>query len=294
MRIVGSGKGKDCGSFAGAGCNRLTANLIWRPFEFGFSIELKFACRREARVCTHFFPIGSGRKMRRLATVLTFLLVGGVLPRCGVNENYLSKLPETAGTLWLLVNLPRVAPRDQRSHRYLFVTATGHNGNFGGVSGADAVCNASVPAALAGSSNYKALLVDGAARIATATGDLGDGQADWVLEANREYRRADGLSVFTTNAVRLFSFDVFGSGATLSNPVSVSAGSFWTGLSVDWTYMGAAIACNGWTSASAGVSGEVGAGDQTGLAAIHEGAETCNRTTRSVGGAPIGLLCIEQ
>jgi hypothetical protein len=148
-----------------------------------------------------------------------------------------------------------------------------------------------VPATLAGSTNYKALLVDGAARIATATGDLGDGQTDWVLEANREYRRADDRSVFTANAARLFGFS---GGATLANPVSVSGGSFWTGLSVDWTYMGATIACNGWTSSSAGVSGEVGLADQTGAGSIHAGAETCDRTTRTIGGASIGLLCIEQ
>lgn len=228
--------------------------------------------------------------MRRLATLLTFLLIGSILPRCSGSAS--SDDVSSLLLVSLLTNSPRVVPRDQRSHRYLFVTATGHNGNFGGVSGADAVCNASVPATLAGSTNYKALLVDGAARIATATGDLGDGQTDWALEANREYRRADDRSVFTANAARLFGFS---GGATLTHTFGTGAGAFWTGLNIDWTYVGAgAISCNTWSSANAGVSGEFGLADQTGAGSIHAGAETCDRTTRAIGGASIGLLCIEQ
>lgn len=82
-----------------------------------------------------------------------------------------------------------------------------HNGNFTGISGADAYCNSHIPSSLSGTGSYKAMLVDGVNRVATTVGpNSSSGQKDWVFIKNTSYYRPDGKMVFTTNDAGLFDF----------------------------------------------------------------------------------------
>ncbi|HLD45750.1 MAG TPA: DUF1554 domain-containing protein, partial [bacterium] len=64
----------------------------------------------------------------------------------------------------------------------IFVTDATYNGNLGGVAGADALCEADANKPATGT--YKALIVDGVARVACTTANCGGGAGeniDWVL-----------------------------------------------------------------------------------------------------------------
>ncbi|EKO07525.1 PF07588 domain protein [Leptospira interrogans serovar Pyrogenes str. L0374] len=71
------------------------------------------------------------------------------------------------------------------SPTYIFL-APAHHGGLGGIYGADEWCMRKVPADLKGSPyySYKALLADGINRRASVTGNAGDGQINWVLQAS--------------------------------------------------------------------------------------------------------------
>lgn len=76
--------------------------------------------------------------------------------------------------------------------------ATTHDGNFGDVAAADAVCasDANLPT---GGGTYKAL-IGASTRFAPST--------DWPLKASTSYVRSDGKTVIgTTTAARVFSFN---------------------------------------------------------------------------------------
>lgn len=163
-----------------------------------------------------------------------------------------------------------------RSYRYVFLTAT-HTGNFQGVSGADTFCNSSVPSGLGNTNSFKALLAD-TNRVATTDGTSAAGQTNWVLAPTREYRRTDGMTVFTSNAAALFTF------GALTNAFSASAGNIWTGLDPDW--QGNSPDCNNWTDGSAGANGEYGNAQSTTALAIHTVFQSCDQLSR--------LLCVEQ
>ncbi|WP_158586486.1 DUF1554 domain-containing protein [Leptospira stimsonii] len=180
---------------------------------------------------------------------------------------------------------------DNRGFRYLFVTADAHNGNFGGISGADTFCRIQTPNGLGTTGNFKALLVTGNAgagntRIASLNADanfngLGDGQVDWVLRADTEYRSANGTTiVFRTNSRRLFDFNPANS---LQNSFTTTGGTgIWTALNPDWS---AAPSCTNWT-VDAGGQGEVGLPTEKDVQSIHIGTINCNTTAR--------ILCVEQ
>lgn len=77
------------------------------------------------------------------------------------------------------------------SPTYIFL-APAHHGGLGGIYGADEWCMRKVPADLKGSPyySYKALLADGINRRASVTGNAGDGQINWVLQASTVYSQA--------------------------------------------------------------------------------------------------------
>ncbi|EMF83569.1 PF07588 family protein [Leptospira weilii serovar Topaz str. LT2116] len=82
-----------------------------------------------------------------------------------------------------------------------------HNGNFAGISGADAYCNSHIPSGLPSIGYYKAMLVYEINRVATTVGPNSlSGQKDWVFEKNTSYYRPDGKMVFATNDAGLFDF----------------------------------------------------------------------------------------
>lgn len=160
---------------------------------------------------------------------------------------------------------------------YIFGTSGAWVGDLGGspgISGADSRCmnDSNKP----NSGTYKAMVVDGATRIASTTANAGDGQVDWVLHATTEYRRPDGLIVMTSDANRIF---VFGALTT-----SIATGTFNTGLNADWT---TGTHCTGWTDNTAGGQRRFGNGSATAATAISQAQTGCNGATR-------GLYCAQQ
>ena len=98
----------------------------------------------------------------------------------------------------------------------------------------------------AGSSTYKAMLVDGTNRVACTTALCSGGTSehiDWVLQPNAEYYRSDGTTlILKTNANGIFDF-----GANLTNSFDTSASTYFTGLMGDWTSSGHGQTCGGLT-----------------------------------------------
>jgi hypothetical protein len=154
------------------------------------------------------------------------------------------------------------------------------SGNLGGVSGADALCNASRPA---GVSSAKAFIVNGSTRIACATPYCSSGGAsehkDWVLQPSTTYYRPDETPIDTTSSIGLLT-------VPLTNAFSDSNYEIWTGLYSYW--LTSPAICNGWTSAaSSGVYGYVGLTDATDYSAYAKYLQYCNRTY-------VRLACVQQ
>ncbi len=173
---------------------------------------------------------------------------------------------------------PNVSITNLDDEKFTFTTAFSFQGNIGGISGADSKCmlDFNRPS----SAVYKAVLSDGAARVACTSPGCSGGVAehsDWVFSSGTNYFRQDGLTlVMTTTPAGVFTF------GTLLNSFA-AGGAYWTGLAPDWT--SAAGNCSAW-SATAG-AGRVGSLSGLNAQAISNGATNCNS-------APGPLLCAEQ
>ncbi|MFZ5629726.1 MAG: DUF1554 domain-containing protein [Spirochaetota bacterium] len=166
----------------------------------------------------------------------------------------------------------------------IFVTSAQYDGNLGGITGADAKCNAD--AAKPNASTYRAILSDGITRIACATADCGgasgvEQSVDWPLFPGRTYVRADGTTpIGTANASAIFPIP------SLTGPVQSSpATQVWTGLD-SWTWH--ANNCQQWTTGNSG--GNLGA---TGVANSGTVATAFWNTTGNCNGSR-PLYCAEQ
>lgn len=159
---------------------------------------------------------------------------------------------------------------------YLTSTPTS-NAVFGGVTGADAACNASPP----NGESYKALIVDGSTRVACTTPNCGGGMSehvDWVLAPDTLYSRPDGTAIGTTSAAGIFEFP-------LDASVSTNGGfAYWTGLEADWT---SNEHCAGWTGTT-GEFADQGLDNETSSAAIQGTSVNCG----ALAGA--FFACVEQ
>lgn len=141
--------------------------------------------------------------------------------------------------------------------KIVFISPTTTNGQFGGIDTADGICQSD--AIFKGfTGTFKAFLVAGAGNIRTAsiTANAGDGQVEWVLQANKTYVQEDQTTVIqTSNANALWNFP-------LQNPASSSAGQFWSGMNNNWTTGGTpnsnlcdTTSLTSWTTASFGTPG---------------------------------------
>lgn len=150
---------------------------------------------------------------------------------------------------------------------------------------ADAICNAD--ANKPNDSTYKALISNDSARTAcmneycspAAGGDL----VDWPLQANTQYKQADGTTVIgTTNDDQVFEFP-------LENTVTSSVAYYWTGLSVDNDWVDDDYTndmCSGWTSSSNMSTGTFGASGGTGISNFVQASAACDTSS-------LQLLCVE-
>lgn len=177
------------------------------------------------------------------------------------------------------------------SPTYIFL-APAHHGGLGGIYGADEWCMRKVPADLKGSPyySYKALLADGINRRASVAGNAGDGQINWVLQANTVYSQATTgtPTIGTTNSKKLFTFPL----TNKIRPDSITdlGGVTWTGLNPNWTT--APYNCNNWTDGADINAGTIGNYNSITSDAIFNSALIVpGLATCSTGGK---LYCVEQ
>ena len=173
------------------------------------------------------------------------------------------------------------------STSYIFITPDAHNGDFGGVLGADAVCQAKAyePGSLLPSGlQFKALLVSGSRFPCDATGACGGANAmDWPLFAGQLVKNPDNSPFNQVNSNSVFD----GAVTTLMTPEGAldDTSFFWGGIQsiltnstgtgiVAWAfadvnpasdsveYFNNLATCTNWTSASGIDGGSVGKAGQ--------------------------------
>ncbi|WP_033109941.1 endostatin-like outer membrane lipoprotein LenC [Leptospira interrogans] len=206
-------------------------------------------------------------------------------------------------------NLGLVCVEQPPLPKYIFVTSSTeewHDGNFGGIAGADAYCQSQVPTNLPSGGIYKAMLVDGVNRVATTIGPNSTvGQKDWVFLPNHKYiRDYDDALIMTTNSSGMFDFT---NNRELENSFSQIAAAQWTGLNSDWTIWTSAgvpgrepIICNSWTTSDNSVYGVCGMSnrkDSNVLKAAESNEQftaACSLKFTSYGNYRLGLVCVEQ
>ncbi|EMO52119.1 endostatin-like outer membrane lipoprotein LenC [Leptospira noguchii] len=202
-------------------------------------------------------------------------------------------------------NLGLVCVEQPIAPKYIFVTSSTeewHDGNFGGIAGADAYCQSQVPTNIPTGGIYKAMIVDGINRVATTVGPNSKvGQRDWVLRGIQKYIRAeDGATIMITNSSGMVDLTYFGS--SLENSFSQIAATQWTGLNSDWTTWqvgGVPTTCNTWNTSKIdryGVYGMSNSKDSNALKAESNGQFTvsCSNKLTSYGNYRLGLVCVEQ
>ncbi len=154
--------------------------------------------------------------------------------------------------------------------------------NFGGIAGADGLCDTNKPSA----GSWKALISDGTNRLAcsSSTDCTNDttGRVDWTLAANTSYRRAaDDTLIAVTNANGIFDFP-------LNNGWASNSNRSWTGLQATWA-ANTANNCLAWTSASAANNGKAGINDATNSTSIAAaGTQTCDSSNT------LSIICVQQ
>ncbi|WP_244279610.1 DUF1554 domain-containing protein [Leptospira brenneri] len=123
--------------------------------------------------------------------------------------------------------------------RLFLSSGTYQGGGFGGVAGADAICN-SDPLCPHGST-CKAMILNGTTRIASVTANLGDGQVNWVLHPNAHYYLTGGSTLISnTNNTSLLQIP-------FSNAIHSTNYGAWFGGTAGWVY-DTNTSCFTWTS----------------------------------------------
>jgi hypothetical protein len=149
----------------------------------------------------------------------------------------------------------------------IFVTDAVHNGNFGGVSGADAFCMNETD-----SGTWKAI-------IASSERTFG---SNWVLKPDTTYYRLDGTTeIFTTNEDAVFDF----SGADFTNPISTSDVQTWTGMNDEWDNM-SGIDCSDWNEGAGSSNGRTGDANATDSTVLYLGEAGSSFEAH--------VICVEQ
>lgn len=159
-----------------------------------------------------------------------------------------------------------------REYCNIFFTESAHDGNFGGIEGADELCQNSLNRP--NSSTYKAMIVS-SQRIATI-----NNQTDWVLMPLKEYRRLDGTIIGTT-----LSSSTFGPPLTNDFGSPNASDGIFTGLHSDWS--SSVGNCNDWTSNSSSDSTSLGFTNQVfDSLAWSDSTGNCSQFQ--------SILCVEQ
>lgn len=192
-----------------------------------------------------------------------------------------------------------VAATPQPSYRRIFATTSSYNMNApvasDGLTRLDGFCRTEATALgySTDDDTFKALVMTNGSgtytkRIAClsayCSGGAGEHQ-NWVLDANREYRRNDGTTIIgTTNAEGLFV-------PPLTNSLTGVNETFWTGFPDSWAVLniGSNNDCGSWTNPSSGGQVYFGTGDATDATAFSNSLGnmgTCDASRK--------ILCVEQ
>ena len=157
----------------------------------------------------------------------------------------------------------------------------GVGGNLGGISGADALCQANRPADVAIAKAFIAAPLRKACLTANCIGGIVE-NLDWVLTPNTVYINTSSVVMGTTTSSAIFTFSL--SAAIPGN------WPYWTGLKQDWTT--SANLCSNWTSTAG--NGNRGGVQSTYLDArfIHDNGPADTGTLCNDTGT--NLLCVEQ
>lgn len=143
----------------------------------------------------------------------------------------------------LSFDIPMVLKDNER--RLFLSTSPYRGGEFGGIGGADLICNSDIKCP-AGSS-CKAMIL-GPTRIASATANLGDGQVDWVLHPFAHYYSPSPANtlITTTNQTSLLQIPF----ASVIDAVGIGG---WLGSSSGYVLGG--NTCFNWTENTAITTG---------------------------------------
>ncbi|HMU83384.1 MAG TPA: DUF1554 domain-containing protein [Leptospiraceae bacterium] len=180
-----------------------------------------------------------------------------------------------------LTSTPVIICKNQGYCIVFRTTSTFAGTAVGGVSGADTKCNADANKP-ANTGTYKALITDGAARVACtsancATSGIAE-HSDWVMYPATEYRQVNQTTViFTTNANGIFILP----GALAG--WDGTASSFNSGFNSNWTASGGNH-CTAWTIG--GGSGMQGIGNSTSATMLQNASIGC--------GSVVSLLSVQQ
>ncbi|MFO7736307.1 MAG: DUF1554 domain-containing protein [bacterium] len=149
----------------------------------------------------------------------------------------------------------------------IFMSNWSGSGDFGGVEGADTICNSDENRPDT-EQKYKALIG------VSGTRDLDN---DWPLQKNMNYYRDNGDTLIgSTDAQGRLQF-------SLDNSISFYNNEIWTGMVGG--YFGMASSCGGWTTTSG--TGSVGHAHKVDNDVIYAYPQNCNRTN-------VRLYCVEQ
>lgn len=170
------------------------------------------------------------------------------------------------------------------NEKAVFITANTFQGNLGGASGADTLCNnvANKPTVTAGSvcdtvlqnSSFKAMVGQSGVREASPV------PTDWVLRANTRYFDCEsGNEIFPTLTDQLIDFANMNGGAlTISGLNTV-----WTGFDAGW---GIGLNCLDWSDSGTGENANYGDASYIDTNFIHINDMSCDNS--------LPLYCVEQ
>lgn len=193
----------------------------------------------------------------------------------GTHQTIIRLIPSSTDTSFRL-NEKLIQTDILDNDKIIFSSGIGTQGALGGISGADAVCQAH--ANCPSGTQCKAMLVDNSfnLRRASVTPNVGDGQIDWVLKPFASYYRSNRTELIATStSASLFTFN-------LTFAVTGSSSTAWTGLNPNWTNQGSD--CTGWTvTGVTGYAGDIGSSTSSAL-----GFNSFNCTDSLL------LYCVEQ
>jgi len=159
----------------------------------------------------------------------------------------------------------------------IFVTSASYTGNLkgassDGIAGADAKCGSDIINPDTGKT-WKAIIMSN-----EISGGIRNTSINWVLEADRYYKRADNSDLIAkTTSQKVF-------GINLDNSISTASANVWTGIFSNWVVW--QQNCVNWTSSASGLTGGYGSASATGTTYINSGSQSCSN--------PLKLYCAEQ